>query len=508
MERRPDISVSEIQPQRRRRIILRRTMSTKMFRAGSMLAALALVAAACGPATNIPSAAPSGSAGASQPATSASAAGVVDIRWYCCLGTGENPEQLPVEQKVVDAFNASHPNIKLKFEVVTYDAARNTLATQIASGNGPDIVGPVGVGGGVAFNDQWLDLGPLIEKTSYDITQYDPGAVDFYKIGDVQDALPFAIYPSMLFYKADLFKEAGLNPPPHKYGEKYKMPDGTAKDWNYDTIKEIGLKLTVDKNGKDATEAGFDPKSIVQYGFEPYRDLLPGTGAYFGPGSLMASDGKTVEIPPAWADAWKYWYDGMWNEHFIMTGPVYESEEFGAGEYAFFSGRVAMSNNFLWTTYGVHQAGEDWDLAAVPSHNGKVTSPLNADTFRILKDTKHPDEAFEVLQYLLGEGSGDLLGIYGGMPARTADQDKFFEGLDQQKDDAGKIKFPQGVDWQVAKDSVQYADNPNFEAFVPKYNETLDALTKYETKWVGTGGLTLDTEIEALKKELQALWGG
>lgn len=485
-------------------------MRTRLPRGGALLATLVLVVAACGPATTNPSTAASSPPGASAPATSQTAppAGVVEIRWYCCLGTGENPEQLPVEQEVIDAFNASHPNIKLTFEVVTYDAARNTLATQIASGNGPDIVGPVGVGGSEAFHGQWLDLGPLIEKTGYDLSQLDQGAVDFYKIGDVQDALPFAIYPSMMFYKADLFDEAGLNEPPHKYGEKYKMPDGTEVDWDYDTIKEIALKLTVDKNGKDATEAAFDPKSIVQYGFEPQRDDIRGLGAYYGAGGLAASDGTTAQIPDPWADAWKDWYDGMWTNHTVMTGPVFESEEFGAGEYAFFSGRVAMSNNFLWTTYGVQNAGDDWDLAAIPSHEGTSTSPLNADTFRILKASKHPDEAFEVLQYLLGDGSEKLLGIYGGMPARTADQDAFFEGLDAQKDDAGKVKFPQGVDWQVAKDSVEFADNPNFEAFMPKYNESLDILTKYNTKWVGTAGLNMEAEIEALKSELQATWGG
>ena len=123
-----------------------------------------------------------------------------------------------------------------------------------------------------------------------------------------------------------------------------------------------------------------------------------------------------------------------------------------------------MSNNFLWTTYGVAEAGTDWDLAAIPSHNGKVTAPLNADTFRILKDTKHPDEAFEVLTYLLGEGSEQLLGIYGGMPARPEEQDAFFEKLGQRRT-TGRSSSRQGVDWQVAKDSVQYADNPNFEAF-------------------------------------------
>ena len=42
----------------------------------------------------------------------------------------------------------------------------------------------------------------------------------------------------MLLYKKGLFDEAGLNEPPHKYGDQYKMPDGTMVDWNYDTHQQ------------------------------------------------------------------------------------------------------------------------------------------------------------------------------------------------------------------------------------------------------------------------------
>ena len=154
-----------------------------------------------------------------------------------------------------------------------------------------------------------------------------------------------------------------------------------------------------------------------------------------------------------------------------------------------------MSENFLWTTYGVADAGEDWDLAAIPAYGGATTSPLNADTFRILADSKHPEEAFTVLTYLLGEASDDLLAVYGGMPARTADQDAFFETLASQ--------FPQVVDWQVAKDSVAYADNPNFEAYMPAYNPSLEVLGKYLSRWTTTPGLDMDAEIEALRVELR-----
>ena len=58
------------------------------------------------------------------------------------------PEQVQVEDKVADDFNATHPGIHLKFEVVTYyDAAADALSTQLGPATRPDIVGPVGIGG-------------------------------------------------------------------------------------------------------------------------------------------------------------------------------------------------------------------------------------------------------------------------------------------------------------------------------------------------------------------------
>ncbi|MEA2621276.1 MAG: multiple sugar transport system substrate-binding protein [Chloroflexota bacterium] len=448
--------------------------------------------------------------------------GAVLVRWFCCLGAGDAPEQVTDELAAIDAFNASHDTIKIAFEVVPYAAARDALATEIASGNAPDIVGPVGVGGANAFNDQWLDLQPLIDQTGYDMSQYQQGAVDFYKIGDVQTAIPFAIYPSVMFYQAGMFtEEIGLAEPPHKYGEKYVIQgekaaalfgvaEGTEVDWTYDTVRKLGLLLTVDVNGKDATEAGFDPTQIVQYGFEPQRDDLRGLGAYFGPGKLAADDGTTVQIPDPWAAAWKYVYEGTWKDHFIMSGPTFESPEFQGGGYAFCSGKVAMQTNFLWSKYCLEgtadapaPAGDNWNMAAVPVYQGDPSAAFNADTFRLVKTTKHPLEAFTAMTYLEGEASADLLNTYGGMSARPAEQEAFFAALDEGFQYPPLLTPP---DWQVVKDSVQWADNPNFEAFMPKYNESLDILNTYLTKWTHTDGLDIDAEITALKDELQATW--
>lgn len=477
----------------------RSDMARTAPRLAVLLTVAVLVLAACGGTATTPSASSGGASSIAPTAAASEAAGVVELRWFCCLGGGDAPEQVEVEQAVAEAFNAAHPNIHLTFEAVPYDGARDALATMIASGNGPDIVGPVGIGGAEAFHGQWLDLQPLIDSTGYDMSQFPESTVSLYNVGGQgQGGIPFAVYPSVLFYQKDLFEEAGLNEPPHEWGGRYTMPDGTEVDWDYDTVRDIAKLLTVDKNGKDATQDGFDPDAIVQWGFEPQRDDLRQTGAYWKAGTLVADDGKTVQIPDAWAAAWKWFYDGMWTDHFSMTGPVFESPEANPSDYPFFTGNVAMSQNYLWSTYGVGDSGEDWDMAATPSYQGQTTAAFNADTFRIHKDTKHPAEAFEALTYLLGEASGDLLNTYGGMPARPTEQDAFFE--------AQAANFPQEIDWNVAREGVNYADVPNFESYMPAYNESLDLLITFGTKWQATAGLDLDAEMEDLRSQLQAIW--
>ena len=69
--------------------------------------------------------------------------------------------------------------------------------------------------------------------------------------------------------------------------------------------------------------------------------------------------------------------------------------------------------------------------------------------------------AFKFMTYLLGEAAPQLLVIYGGMPAREADIDAFFAELDK--------KFPQGVNWDIAKATYADASTPSAEAYLPNY---------------------------------------
>lgn len=423
----------------------------------------------------------------------------VTVKWFVGLGAGGRPEQLDAQEAVVKKFNDSHPDINLEIEIVpSGGSARELLSTRIAAGDVPDIVGPVGVAGSNEFMGLYLDLQPYIEKYDYDLSQYDEASINFYQVpGEGMIGVPFGVYPAALWYNKDLFDEAGLNYPPHKTGEKYTMPDGSEKEWDVETMSEVARLLTVDSNGKDATQDGFDPANIQQFGFQAQWLDLRGTLSMFGAGSLVADDNKTAQIPDNWTAALNWYYDGMWTDHFIPNATYSASDRFKASGGEFDSGHVGMAFTHLWYTCCVEGIA-NWDVAVPPSYNGVYTSNLHVDTFRIMKGSEHPDEAFRVLQWLTTDASNELLLLYGSMPARKADQPAFFAELDE--------KFTQGVDWQVFVDALAYPDIPSHEGWLPNYNKSYARAGTLLTLATSTEGIDIGVELDKLKTDLQAIY--
>src|SRR6185436_7160360 len=192
-----------------------------------------------------------------------------------------SPDQIPTEEEVVADFNASQDAIQLILEIVPYASGRDTLSTEIASGNGPDIVGPVGWSGSNDFYGQWLDLTPYIQETGFDTSIFDPALIKFYQTEEGQVGLPFAVFPGAVYFIPAMFDEAGLNYPPHVYGDKYVMPDRSERDWNWDTLTQIAKLLTVGVNRKNSTEAGFDRTQIVQIGYAPQWQSILSIGTFY-----------------------------------------------------------------------------------------------------------------------------------------------------------------------------------------------------------------------------------
>jgi multiple sugar transport system substrate-binding protein len=432
----------------------------------------------------------------------------VTIRWYVGLGAGTDAPLIAAQEQIAADFNASQDEIKLVLEIVDNDQAYDVLSTQIAAGNAPDIVGPMGIRGRASFPGVWLDLTQLIEDNEYDLSDFDPALVDFYKVeGEGQLGIPFAVFPSFIIYNTRLFDEAGIPYPPTAYGEPYIDWEGNEREWNLDTLREIAMILTVDQNGNDATMNGFDENNIIQFGYGNQFTDFRGRATLFGAGNLVDADGN-AHIPEHWREAERWYHKAMWEDYFYPNG-VYGNSEImgGPGGNWFGTGNIGMVSIHLWFTgWGTAGIGDEWDFAPVPSYNGVTTAKLHADTFGIMKSSEHQQEAFIVLTYLLGGRAEELTALYGGMPARLSLQGDYFNTLAAAQSQTYPDVNWTEKNWDVVVAGLSYPDNPNHEESMPSFLESTDRYTSYTQQVDNDPNADIDAALTALEADLQAIF--
>jgi len=489
-----------------------RSSSTRL---AALAGAVIILAGACG-GTSVASQGPTATGGSAAPAPTAQIVQVTPaplpdtgpgpnggtiVRWFIGLGTGGQPQHVAAEQKIAADFNAAQKEIFLSVEIYDNKVAANILKTQIAAGTAPDIIGPVGVEGLNLFRDQLLDLTPLVASQNYDTSKVDPALNDFWKLGEGNAlvGLPFATYPSFLYFNKDLFDEAKLPYPPTKEGDLYQ-----GKAWDMAAVRDLGMKLTVDKNGNDATSASFDAANVVQWGFDmQWADNSPlAETSLFGASSFVAADGKTAQIPEQVSTGEKWFNDGVWKDHFIPNANQINSDLLDKGN-EFESGNLAMDESHSWYSCCINPAApakpkvKNFGFAIAPSYNGTITAKLHADTFSLLKTTKHPELAFKTMAQLLA--SADLLTIYGAFPADKSQQAAFFKSVDA-------VYPTQKLDWTVPTAMLAHPDIPNHQAYVPNYAKSKAAWQAFQNKYRTAAGVDIDAELATLKTTLQGIF--
>ncbi len=420
------------------------------------------------------------------------AASATKLTWYVGLGAGADADVIPKETAWVEKFNKSQREACLTLQVVHNPESYDTLKAQLAAGTAPDIVGPVGKAGRASFQGAWADVGALATGANYDLSKYDPALLEFTKDEGVLVGIPFALFPSFIYYNKDLFDEAKLPYPPHKVGEQYN-----GKEWNLETMSELAQKLTVDAAGNDATDPNFDPENITQFGYyEQFTDAR-GIATLFGGGlPYDEKDPKTAKIPDNWRAAWKWYYDSVWTNHFSPNDDYQQSEQLAKGN-PFSSGNVAMAHTHSWYTCCFDIAKMNWDIAVMPTINGKITAKLHGDTFAILNQSKNKEAAFKVLSQMVVDP--ELYQIYGGMPATESERPAFFEAFD-------KRVAPNKVDWSVAEEMLKYPDLPNHESWLPNLIKANDLFGKFRKLLDQTPNLDVDKEINNLQSQLDAIF--
>ena len=132
--------------------------------------------------------------------------------------------------------------------------------------------------------------------------------------------------------------------------------------------------------------------------------------------------------------------------------------------------------------------------------NGEVAGRVDADTFRILKGSAHPAEAFEVLSYLITTGGDTLLPVYGAMPAIAAKTDAFFA----QK--SADYPFVTDASWNVFIQGLAYPDAPSSEQYQPNSIKANARFTTFGDLMNNTADLDFDAEYQKLIDDINVIY--
>ena len=254
-------------------------------------------------------------------------------------GRSAAADRRPSRTSSTTSTTSARRTVYISLEIYNNNVAANILKTQIAAGNAPDIIGPVGVEGLNLFRDQLLDLQPLID---YDRLRHEQVAGRARRLlqarrGRRHDRRPVRDLPVVpLYYNKDLFDEASCRTRRPRSVTCTRASRGT---WTPSAT--LGMKLTVDKNGNDATSADFDPDERRPVGLRHAvrRQQPAGRGGPVRRRLVPRRRRQDRPDPGRRSRTGEKWFnDGVWKDHFIPTADQINSDlldkgnEFAVGQ--------------------------------------------------------------------------------------------------------------------------------------------------------------------------------
>lgn len=284
---------------------------------------------------------------------------------------GESPQMKGFAEK----FQKLHPNITIQFANVPAERATDKLVTQVAGGNPPD----------VAYMDQsavedFASRHTLVNLDNYiagsKVIQTDDYVEGFRSAADFNGslfALPYDGETTGLFYRTDIFEQAGIKGPP--------------KTWAQFQADAAKLTDTANKT----------------YGFILFA---PEAAYYWYPflwqagGSLLSSDGQSIEFNSP---------EGQKAAEFYVSLAKYSPQDYlnsnsFDGRVAFATGKVAMYMAGSWfggeMKASFPQIDGKWDVAPLPEGPAGCATTLAGDSLAIFDQSKNQDAAWLWIEFL------------------------------------------------------------------------------------------------------------
>jgi multiple sugar transport system substrate-binding protein len=320
----------------------------------------------------------------------------------------------------VEKFNASRSDIKVKPLAVTSDGETKFIAS-VAGGNPPDVF--TGWGNVIptwAESETIMCLDELISKNAPDLDDFlYPIASDLGKYKGKTYCMPINLCPLMLFWNKDLFKEVGLDP------EKYPVTIGDL-DAMQDKFWKFGSKGQIDR-------MGFYPTYL--------RIWVPAFG-----GRFIDENNKPTLDDKGLLNALK------WFESFVTT-KGYSIEKIDAfttsiansaqATNPFLTEKAAFTVDGVWLLTDIQNYAPDMNYGICPlpysSDGGFENANLTMADFDVIANgSKHPEEAFEFLKWMVGyggneEAAGEFVATGGNIPAaqKVVDSSSYKSYLDE-----------------------------------------------------------------------------
>ena len=292
------------------------------------------------------------------------------------------PDELKIISGAIDEWQKSHPDIAVRLEHTPYRGYVDKLLTRIAGHSAPDII-CTEVDLFVTFQskDVLLDLTPYIAKDpELNIKEFYPEIINRFTVKGKLYAIPRDTAPyACVYYNKKLFDEAGVPYP--------------TDDWNVLDLLDKAKKLTkFDKEGR-----------VTQYGF--YTWAWPNFVYAFG-GSLVDNVNNPTKCTLDSKESLEglNFYSDLINKYKVHpTATAMTSLAMGV-QGMFMTDRLAMFASGIWETPGLRKIDNfNWDVALFPKGPSGIRAfGTGGSGYCILKNSSHPDEAFEVVKALAG----------------------------------------------------------------------------------------------------------
>ncbi len=362
--------------------------------------------------------------------SSFTAPGLVTIK---LSGWGSSPTEQKLLQEVLKDFEAQHPLIKVRYEVIP-DQYMDVIKTRLIGEAAPDVFYLDVLEAPFLMSQNVLEPLDAYLTPQFDLDDFEKTLLESFKYENHIYGLPKDFSTLALFYNTKAFTTTGLTSPP----------------FTWDELRTYSQKLTVDRN---------QDGRIDQYGFGEIPELA--RQAY----KIKAFGGQTVD-----KNGYATFADPVSLQGLQLVVDQYQKDRSSAqksdvgtnsGSEMFGQSKVAMVIEGNWAIPYLRETFPQLEFATseVPRINHQKGTMLFTVAYVMNKQAEHKAEAWELISYLTGkEGMEKWTRSGFALPTRKSVAQKL--GYDQ---DPLRSAFVAGVDyatpWQVGKYAAAITNN-------------------------------------------------